>query len=97
MVEIGGSFILWHIMKHYSNFDHRDFVVAAGYKAEYIKRWMAEAMTMGGVLSCDFKAMSRVFEPNARIGGSSLPTLVSTPTSLDEFVAAGNMSRASGS
>jgi glucose-1-phosphate cytidylyltransferase len=31
MVEIGGKPILWHIMKHYAHFGHRDFVVALGY------------------------------------------------------------------
>ncbi len=54
MVEIGNQPILWHIMKHFSTFGHRDFVVAAGYKAEYIKRWMSEAMSLGGDLSYDF-------------------------------------------
>jgi glucose-1-phosphate cytidylyltransferase len=39
MVEIGGKPILWHIMKHYSaqGFDH--FVLALGYKADFIKNW----------------------------------------------------------
>lgn len=39
MVEIGGRPILWHIMKHYAQSDHRDFVVALGYKGEYIKKY----------------------------------------------------------
>ncbi len=42
MVEIGERPILWHIMKHYARYGHRHFVVAAGYKGEYIKRWMLQ-------------------------------------------------------
>lgn len=42
MVEIGGKPILWHIMKHYSQYGYNEFVVALGYKGEYIKRWMQD-------------------------------------------------------
>ncbi len=42
MVEIGGQPILWHIMMHYAYYDFRDFVIAAGYKSESIKRWARE-------------------------------------------------------
>ncbi len=37
MVKIGDWPILWHIMKIYSHFGHKDFVLALGYKAEVIK------------------------------------------------------------
>ena len=42
MVEIGGRPILWHIMMHYSTYGFKEFVVALGYKGEYIKRYMAD-------------------------------------------------------
>jgi glucose-1-phosphate cytidylyltransferase len=42
MVEIGGKPILWHIMKYYSEFGYREFVIALGYKGEYIKRWFVD-------------------------------------------------------
>ena len=42
MVEIGNRPILWHIMMYYSHFGYRDFVIALGYKGDYIKRWMKE-------------------------------------------------------
>ena len=42
MVEIGGRPILWHIMMYYSHFGFKEFVIALGYKGEYIKRWMQE-------------------------------------------------------
>jgi len=37
MVEIGGSPILWHIMKGYRKYGFNEFVLALGYKGEYIK------------------------------------------------------------
>ncbi|MCU9811813.1 MULTISPECIES: glucose-1-phosphate cytidylyltransferase [Paraclostridium] len=37
MVEIGGKPILWHIMKIYSHYGIKDFVICLGYKANVIK------------------------------------------------------------
>lgn len=37
MVEIGGKPILWHIMRHYAQFGHTEFIVLGGYKVEYIQ------------------------------------------------------------
>lgn len=37
MVEIGGRPILWHILNIYAHYGHKDFLLALGYKGEYIK------------------------------------------------------------
>lgn len=50
MVEIGGRPILWHIMKHYAHYGFNDFVVALGYKGEYIKRYMVDYCSLNGDL-----------------------------------------------
>ncbi|MDO8524893.1 MAG: glucose-1-phosphate cytidylyltransferase [Candidatus Omnitrophota bacterium] len=39
MVEINGKPILWHIMKYYSHYGHTKFILALGYKGEYIKKY----------------------------------------------------------
>lgn len=39
MVEVGGKPILWHIMKSYSHYGVKRFVLALGYKGEYIKNF----------------------------------------------------------
>jgi glucose-1-phosphate cytidylyltransferase len=39
MVTVGGKPILWHIMKTYSHFNHKDFYLALGYKADVIKEY----------------------------------------------------------
>ena len=53
MVEIGGQPILWHIMKHYSQFGFDDFTLALGYKAEVIKRYFLEYHYLNHNLSID--------------------------------------------
>jgi glucose-1-phosphate cytidylyltransferase len=39
MVNIGTRPILWHIIKYYSQFGYKDFVLALGYKGEMIKNY----------------------------------------------------------
>jgi glucose-1-phosphate cytidylyltransferase len=39
MVPVGGKPILWHIMKTFAHFGHKDFYVALGYKASVIKEY----------------------------------------------------------
>jgi len=39
MVEIGGMPILWHIMKFYSSYGVKEFIICAGYKQEVIKEF----------------------------------------------------------
>lgn len=46
MVEIGSNPILWHIMRHYAYFGFSDFVIALGYKGEYIKKYMVDYCTL---------------------------------------------------
>lgn len=37
MVEIGGKPILWHIMKLYSHYGYREFILTLGYKGDVIR------------------------------------------------------------
>jgi glucose-1-phosphate cytidylyltransferase len=37
MVQIGSRPILWHLMKYYAHFGHRDFILCLGYKGNAIK------------------------------------------------------------
>lgn len=37
MVYVGGKPIIWHIMKIYSHYGFNEFILALGYKADYIK------------------------------------------------------------
>ena len=42
MVDIGGRPIIWHIMKTYAHYGHREFLVALGYKGEDVKRYFLD-------------------------------------------------------
>jgi glucose-1-phosphate cytidylyltransferase len=37
MVQIGNRPILWHLMKYYAHFGHKDFILCLGYKGNVIK------------------------------------------------------------
>jgi glucose-1-phosphate cytidylyltransferase len=39
MVTIGERPVLWHVMKYYAHYGHKDFVLALGYKANAIKEY----------------------------------------------------------
>ena len=39
MVEIGGKPILWHIMKTYSHYGFKEFIICCGYKGYLIKEY----------------------------------------------------------
>ena len=51
MVKIGYRPILWHIMKYYAHFGHRDFILCLGWKADMIKDYF---VTYNECLSNDF-------------------------------------------
>jgi glucose-1-phosphate cytidylyltransferase len=48
MIEIGEYPLLWHILKHYSHYDHNDFFIALGYRGNYIKRYFLERVSLNG-------------------------------------------------
>jgi len=39
MVEIGYRPVLWHIMKYYSHFGHKDFILCLGHRADVVKKY----------------------------------------------------------
>ena len=53
MVEIGGKPIIWHIMKRYAHFNHKDFFVALGYKSETVKDYFLNYRNLNSDLSID--------------------------------------------
>jgi glucose-1-phosphate cytidylyltransferase len=51
MITIGNRPILWHIMKYYASWGHKDFVLCLGYRAESVKEYF---LTYNEALSNDF-------------------------------------------
>lgn len=58
MVEIGGKPMLWHIMKIFASHGMNDFVVALGYKGEYIKDYFVNYARRAADLSVDLSTGS---------------------------------------
>ena len=56
MVQIGNQPILWHILKHYAHYGHKDFYIALGYKGEVIKRYIVEYSSLSANLTVDLSA-----------------------------------------
>ena len=55
MIEIGGMPILWHIMKEYSYYGHKEFIICAGYKQEYIKNWFSNYFLYNSDVTFDYR------------------------------------------
>ena len=54
MIEIGGSPILWHIMKYYSSFGFNEFIICCGYKGYMIKEYFADYYLHRSDITFDF-------------------------------------------
>jgi glucose-1-phosphate cytidylyltransferase len=42
MVTVGYRPILWHVMRYYAHFGHKDFILCLGYKGDSIKKYFLE-------------------------------------------------------
>jgi glucose-1-phosphate cytidylyltransferase len=51
MVTIGYRPIMWHLMKYYAHYGHKDFILCLGYKADVIKQYF---LNYNEALSNDF-------------------------------------------
>ena len=60
MIEIGGRPILWHIMNLFSEYGHKDFYIATGYKSEIIEKYFSDHLDSGSMISMDGKNHSQI-------------------------------------
>ena len=42
MVQIGYRPVMWHVMKYYAHFGHKDFILCLGYRADAIKKYFLD-------------------------------------------------------
>lgn len=56
MVEVGGRPIIWHIMKIYSHFGFNEFVILAGYKADFIKNYFLNYFMLNSDFTVDLSS-----------------------------------------
>jgi glucose-1-phosphate cytidylyltransferase len=78
MVKIGDQPILWHIMMHYSHFRFNEFIIALGYKGEYIKRWMYEYCSSNENLTVETNTNATIFHNCGQRKGNWKVNLVDT-------------------
>jgi len=76
MVTVGGLPILWHIMRSYAHFGHKDFYLALGYKAEIIKEYFLNYHSLSTDFTIDLS--SGVVEPHSTEYVDWRVTLVNT-------------------
>lgn len=66
MVEIGGKPLVWHIMKHAACYGFKEFVIALGYKGEYLKRYMMRYHLLQADLTVDLQHGNITMHEGAR-------------------------------
>jgi glucose-1-phosphate cytidylyltransferase len=73
MVEIGGTPILWHIMRYYAHYNYKEFVVALGYKGDYIKRYATDfAALSAGSIKIDYARRQVDYDARSGMEGWSM-------------------------
>lgn len=61
MVYIGNKPLIWHIMKTYAHYGFNEFVLALGYKADYIKEFFLNQKAFTADFTLDTKTHERKF------------------------------------
>lgn len=66
MVSLGGKPILWHIMKIYSHYGFNRFIIALGYKGDYIKDYFINQDYFENDFSLQTKSGKKILHKNTR-------------------------------
>ncbi len=69
MVLLGTKPILWHIMKIYSHYGFNEFIIALGYKGDYIKQYFLNQKHYGHNFTLSTKSGSTKFHRNVDKNG----------------------------
>ena len=78
MVEIGGKPILWHIMKHYARYGHKEFILALGYKGDVIRDFFLNFYKYNSDFTVDLANNGNVEIHNSSVREDWTITLVET-------------------
>ena len=77
LVKIGQRPIIWHVMKYYAHYGHKDFILALGNQANAIKSYFlnySEYESNDFVLSNGGRDLSLFSTPTSLTGGSPSST-----------------------
>ena len=64
MVEIGGKPIIWHIMKHYAQYGHNEFIICLWYKWYMIKERFSNYFLHNNNITIDIKSNNMTVHNN---------------------------------
>jgi glucose-1-phosphate cytidylyltransferase len=78
MVEVGGKPILWHIMKHYSYYGFKEFILALGYKGNIIRDYFINYYNYNADFTIDLGNKGDIQIHNKKIEDEWKITLVET-------------------
>ncbi|MBI5123536.1 NTP transferase domain-containing protein [Candidatus Roizmanbacteria bacterium] len=79
MVNVGGHPILWHIMKIYEHYGFNEFIIALGYKGDYIKNYFINQEYLLHDITVDTKTgKSKIFRTSKRKHDNLKITFVDT-------------------
>ena len=53
MVEIGEKPLLFHLLEYFSSYGHKEFIIALGYKAEYIREYFSNYLLRNSDFTVD--------------------------------------------
>jgi glucose-1-phosphate cytidylyltransferase len=65
MVRIGNKPIVWHIMRTYAKYGHKDFYLALGYKSEVVKEYFLNYKALNSDITVDL-ASGQIFSDQDR-------------------------------
>ena len=60
LVDVGGRPILWHIMKLFAHYHHRDFVLCLGYRGNMIKEYFLNYEAMNNDVTINLGRLHQV-------------------------------------
>lgn len=69
MIPIGPMPILWHLIRYYESFGHREFIIASGYKSELIKEFFANLHIYSNDFTADYENDQTRVSMHADSGG----------------------------
>ncbi|MDA8907878.1 glucose-1-phosphate cytidylyltransferase, partial [Planktomarina temperata] len=61
MVAVGDRPIIWHIMRRYAQYGHKDFHLALGYKADVIKKYFLDNNKVSSDFTIDLKSGEQTY------------------------------------
>ncbi len=78
LVDIGGRPILWHIMKLYAHYGHKDFLVCLGYRGNMIKDYFLNYEAMNNDFTISLGRQSHITYHDSHAEQNFSVTLVDT-------------------